>query len=106
MSLEALMRIVPPPNKPVEAGSGRNWLQVEQALGTALPSDYKEYINLYDTGELGGFVAVYNPFSEDENSQGRNLLVRALEVLDIWRSKRASYRANYGDQEYPYTLYP
>jgi hypothetical protein len=99
MTLEALMSMVPPPKEPSEAGSGRSWLEVERSLGTALPGDYKEYINLYGTGELGGFVWVYNPFSD---SQGQNLQARALEVLDIWRSKRARYR----EKEYPYALYP
>lgn len=100
MTLDALMRAVPPPEKPREAGSGRSWLEVEVALGTTLPTDYKGYINLYGTGELGGCIWVYNPFSDIRH--GQNLLVRVPEVLNIWRSKRA--RA--GEEEYLYPLYP
>lgn len=100
MTLEALLSITPPPKKPREAGSGRSWLEIESALGTGLPIDYKEYINLYGTGELGGMIWVYNPFSESRH--GQNLLVRLSEVLGSWRATRMRF----GEEACPYPLYP
>ncbi|MFL5733779.1 MAG: hypothetical protein ACJ78Q_11305 [Chloroflexia bacterium] len=89
MSLETLITVVPPPDQPVEAGRGRNWLEVERSLGTEFPSDYKGFINLHGSGELGSLLSVYNSFS---NIPILNLLVRGPEVLEIWRTKRERYR--------------
>ena len=100
MALDALMSIIPPPKNPFEAGSGRNWVDVEKSLGTGLPTDYKKYINLYGTGELAGFIWVYNPFSDKRH--GQNLLLRVSEVLSMYRE----IRAEFGEKECPYPLYP
>jgi hypothetical protein len=99
MTLADLLSLIPPPSKPYETGGDRSWSEIERSLGTALPSDYKRFIELYGTGELGGFIWVYNPFS---SSRGLNLLVQAPEVLHTWRSKRARYP----DREYPHRIYP
>jgi hypothetical protein len=99
MTLETLVSIAPPPGEPHEVGSNEGWLEVNRALGTDLPADYKKFIELYGTGVLGGFLWIYNPFSKDHN---QNLLVRIPEDLNIWRSMRAKY----GESECPYPLYP
>ena len=36
---------------------------MERALGTALPSDYKQFINVYGTGEFNDLFFIFNPFS-------------------------------------------
>ncbi|HKP51973.1 MAG TPA: SMI1/KNR4 family protein [Chloroflexia bacterium] len=98
MTLEALTSVAQRPKEPRETGSDRSWLEIENSLGTALPTDYKEYINLYGTGELGGMIWIYNAFS---NSPTLNLLIQAREVLDIWRETRSMF-----GEECPYPLYP
>jgi hypothetical protein len=56
MTLEALMSIVPPPKKPSDAGRGRDWMNIEKSLGTTLPVDYKDFINLYGLGLLSDHI--------------------------------------------------
>jgi SMI1-KNR4 cell-wall len=62
-ALEDLMRLVTPPIRPVDAGQPNRWDEVEQALGTALPSDYKQFISAYGTGEFNDLFFIFNPFS-------------------------------------------
>jgi hypothetical protein len=102
MPLEALISIAPPPENPSDPGKGKDWTEIETSLGTALPTDYKEFIDLFGTGELAGSIWVYNPFAVDQERNANNLLVRVREVLNIWRSRRTRT----GDEGYPYTLYP
>ncbi len=100
MTLELLLDFVSPPKSPTDPGKGRDWSEVERSLDTTLPTDYKEFVNLLGTGELAGCIWVYNPFANVRD--GQNLLVRVSEVLEIWRQTRADY----GETECPYPLYP
>ena len=72
MALSTLLESIIPPEKATEARMDKDWKEIETALGTSLPIDYKEYINLLGTGELAGCIWVYNPFSESQ--YGQNLL--------------------------------
>ena len=77
-SIDAIVKLVPPPVKPVEVGGKKNWARVEKQLGAKLPSDYKAFIDRYGSGEFAGFYVVYNPFSRTVNllekfeSHGKN----------------------------------
>ena len=63
MSLEQLLEIAPPPIlPPVDAGTPQQWTQVEAALGTELPTDYKALVNAYGAGWFGNYLTVYDPF--------------------------------------------
>jgi hypothetical protein len=66
MSLAQLKRLVPPPRQPREAGSLAEWPAVEQKLGIALPTDYRDFILTYGTGQFANFYNIYNPFSVSE----------------------------------------
>ena len=99
MSLESLTEIVPPPKQPYETSIGQNWLEVESALQTTLPQDYKDYIGLYGSGQIGEILWVFNPFS---SSPHLNLLDQVGQILGIWQS----IRAEFGKRECPYPLYP
>jgi hypothetical protein len=74
LALEDLMRLVPPPGSPVDAGQPNRSEEVERTLGTALPSDYNQFINAYGTGEFNDLFFVFSPFSRVE---AQNLLWQA-----------------------------
>jgi len=90
---------MPPPEAPVETGSPGAWPSIEDQIGSPLPRDYKEYINIYGTGSLGGFLWPYNPFSKNQNL---NLLRRAQ--LDA--SALRQLREEFGEEEVPFPLHP
>jgi len=49
-TLKRLIKMVPPPNSPVDCGSETAFKEVEQQLGLPLPPDYKEYVAAYGSG--------------------------------------------------------
>ena len=61
MSVASLSQIMPPPPVPIDAVG--DWGDVERAIGTNLPNDFKNFIELYGSGTIGRFITVYNPFS-------------------------------------------
>jgi hypothetical protein len=75
MSLERLTQIAPPPAAPIETGCPKDWDQIQERLGTTLPTDYKKFIRCYGSGSFNNCLTVYNPFAKNES-------INLLEVLD------------------------
>ena len=61
--IDALLNVVPPPDHPFEAYAAP-WEQIEQAIGTVLPQDYKEFVRQYGCGYFMKFLKIYVPVSE------------------------------------------
>jgi hypothetical protein len=80
MTLSKLFQLVPPPELPV--GNKGNWLEVERALGTALPQDYKAFVSNYGSGSLDSFIRVLTPFSRN---RFLNLLEQGRETLNAFQ---------------------
>ncbi len=99
MTLESLCKVMPPPPVPIETGGIEEWLVVEEAVGISLPNDYKQYIRVFGTGCIGGFLWPLNPFSENDNL---NLLKGMVAILGALRSLKDKW----GDRQCPYPLYP
>ncbi|MDR2438238.1 MAG: SMI1/KNR4 family protein [Planctomycetaceae bacterium] len=57
MSLLKLLQLAPPPINPIYTGSEKDFLQIENQIGSRLPSDYKEYIQHY--GDCMWFRHIY-----------------------------------------------
>jgi len=66
MSIEKLLKLVPPPAKPYEVGDPKKWSSFEKKLGTKLPSDYREFVMHYGTGLFAGLYMIYNPYSKSK----------------------------------------
>lgn len=87
MAIENLLKAVPPPAMPFEVYEGP-WEPVETFFGTALPSDYKEFVRLYGSGYFMEFLRVRVPRAWNEYariaSQARIItrIFRGLEPLD------------------------
>jgi hypothetical protein len=95
-TLEQLVRIMPPPEKPL-AASG-DWQAVASTIGTALPSDYMAFIARYGTGRISGFLWVYNPFEENVHL---NLLTRYRIILNADRELRKSFPDDVPESFFP-----
>lgn len=60
MSIENLIRVVPPPATPGDPFPGP-WREVEAKLGTLLPSDYKAFVQLYGLGCFMEYLWIWTP---------------------------------------------
>jgi hypothetical protein len=68
MTIETLIKVVPPPAAPFEAFGGP-WEPIEAELGTALPQDYKDFVRLYGNGYFMEFLGVNVPSSGNPNTR-------------------------------------
>jgi hypothetical protein len=64
-ALESLVRELPPPINPSDAQG--DWESIENRLGLTFPEDYKEFVSVYGSGVICGFLTIYSPFSSDRN---------------------------------------
>lgn len=64
-SLTKLMTIIPPPKRPKGVGSPQQWLRTTKSLGTELPEDYRQFVEVYGTGLFAGFYIVLTPGAKD-----------------------------------------
>ncbi len=91
MTIENLIRVVPPPERPGDPFSG-SWREIEAKLGTALPSDYKALVALYGLGHFMEDVSIWTPQAykrfmrlEFEALQGLKILREVDEFLfPLW----------------------
>ena len=63
--LKDLTELLPPPTTPLEVPTADDWLQTERSLGF-LPSDYRQFIELYGTGQIDEFVWIFSPSTTNE----------------------------------------
>jgi len=96
--LDSLLKIMPPPEHPVECGTWEDWAGVQSELGLRLPVDYKYFINSYGTGKISDFLYVLNPFSANAYLNLKQQIWLVLGGLRV--TKQVS-----GSEEVPYPLY-
>jgi hypothetical protein len=56
--LDQITSLLSPPGNPI--GLDRSWNDVETEIGLELPSDYKEFTDLYGSGLVCGLLGVWN----------------------------------------------
>jgi hypothetical protein len=86
--LERLRQLLPPPADPVEPARPDGWAEVEAAIGTQLPGDFKAFTELYGSGMVDDFLYLFNPFAAGKDG---NLLVEKDRVLAAYRQTRAQF---------------
>ncbi len=94
---ERIAQIMPVPSAPIERGSPDRWGPVEALVRTALPDDYKWFINTYGSGYIGSFMYLCNPFSQKTYMH----LTTAFDILTAILSVINSF-----DPEFPYSIFP
>lgn len=95
MSLPKLKKLVRPPKNPVNTGTPKFWADYEKKIGTALPSDYKQFIDTYGSGDFAQFYSIFNPFESEA-------------VLSQMDEIKQDYREGHDDNEerYPFPVFP
>ena len=67
MTTEHILKLVARPVAPHEVPSESSLHSLESDLGIDLPHDYRDFIRVYGTGCIDGFLWVYNPASANPN---------------------------------------
>ncbi|MEL4428560.1 SMI1/KNR4 family protein [Shewanella mangrovisoli] len=80
------------PSSPCEAGKGLNWGLVTNFYGKSLPTDYMMFIEYYGSGEIGGWLTVLNPFS---NNTYINLLHQFAPILSSVSTLKEEFPETY-----------
>ncbi|WP_041741179.1 SMI1/KNR4 family protein [Collimonas fungivorans] len=97
MTIKELTAMLQPPEFPIEAPPPGGWLEVERRLKTALPQDYKDYVEIFGSGTVSNFLWILNPFSANPNLNLEQQLKTQTDVLKDLR--------NYGE-DVPYRCFP
>lgn len=103
MSLSRLVEVLPPPSSPVETGTPDSWERIREELGATLPDDYKAFIQTYGSGWIGGFISIWDPFSENKYL---NLVQSTRSTLQAIRMLKVGLKKELNIDEPPYPLFP
>lgn len=96
---QSLMKLAPPIDL-LSVYTDKDWLRVEQALGTKLPEDYKQYIRYYGLSYVCEFLRVPSPFVIDGDYLNlKRFSELQSEAFRITRDK-------FGTRVVPYPIYP
>ena len=96
MSIKQLQDVLKPPANAVESGMGQDWGRITSKFGAPLPTDYMQYVELYGSGEIGGWLTVFNPFSKNPNI---SLIEQFFHVLSGISELKKEF-----PESYPYPL--
>ncbi|MFF4287479.1 SMI1/KNR4 family protein [Streptomyces sp. NPDC001633] len=84
-SLEELAHLIPPPAQPRD----KDWDSAEQALGSQLPSDYKELIHTYGGSNWDDYLYVLEPGCPNDNYALIEWEDQQTEALDgLWEFEK------------------
>lgn len=91
MTIEALLKVAPPPARPDDAFDGP-WERVEAELGTRLPQDYKDFARLYGSGLFMNYLQIAIP----ESTIGPSLKDEVVLAYQVFETK----------EDFPYVVWP
>lgn len=80
MTIDDIVRVMPPPTSTFEAPGKDEWIALEARFGFAFPEDFKDFIQIYGSGNVANFLWVFNPFSKNKNL---NLIEQTKEQMDV-----------------------
>ena len=109
-SIEKLVRLEPPPSKPIAPGNPEKWGALESGLnGLRLPNDYKDLTRLYGVGRWFNFLEIMNPFQPFQHAQFADFhgwVRKRLEGLDEGFKFRRHFSAPFVGHPSPNGLFP
>jgi len=97
-ALDRLKDLVRPPSELVEAPDDARWPEIEQAMGTALPSDYKQLLAVYGSGTFDEVLWLFSPFAPPGDG---NLLTERDAVLAGYTESRRKFPDRYPLPPFP-----
>ncbi len=89
-----LTNLITPPKFPDQIGNQSDWLRTEKKLGLTLPSDFREFVDSYGSGSLGGFFWIWNPYLD-------NFIEYVNEICEIDRRLQEQFPEHYPEHIYP-----
>jgi len=92
--IEVLKTLLPPPTHPIETPK-TPWPEIDHI---PFPTFYQEIIKTYGSGEIGGFITLFNPFSKNKNLNFFKQCAGILEDLQELKQSAPEY--------YAFTFYP
>ncbi|MEQ9832953.1 SMI1/KNR4 family protein [Pectobacterium versatile] len=96
MAIPKLNSILVPPDFPYESGSVDTWPSIDE--GTTFPNDYVGFISNYGTGRIANFIAIFNPFTQNNDL---NFFEQKKLIIDDF-----NYLNNEDPDYFKYNLYP
>ena len=105
MSIDDLTRLAQPPKCPLAFGNPLLWDSVERHLGTPLPADYKQLINLYGAGSFYDFLSFISPFNRDGTLSENGL----FQWADNGREQYIGMKESFGvsvPEKFPFPAFP
>ncbi|WP_186946741.1 SMI1/KNR4 family protein [Undibacterium hunanense] len=97
MYIEEILKILSPPDKPLDAPHVGEWIAAEEKLEHSFPSDYKEFVEKFGEGKIDNFLHIFTPFSKNENFN----LIMQRDVQSKVLKELKSY-----DETIPYPILP
>lgn len=94
-SLEALLDLLPPPDRPTPTPI--DWDSIEHQVGLRLPEDYKQYVEVYGHGLINDELVVLTPYG----TRDYDIVDGSVLTLDADRAA-----AEYFPPEFPYRFFP
>ena len=98
MSIDKLIKAIPPPAHPVNQHRKGQRKQVETELGSRLPDDYWEFGCRYGSGYFAeGSTIIFNPTASDYLTRVRQSLdtLRAFRDLGYWKTPKKHVQPGY-----------
>jgi hypothetical protein len=96
--LDELVRILVPPESPIDTGSAGDWRRIQQEIGTAIPNDYCSFIERYGSGGIDGWLYFFNPFAASKYTNLQRQISARLGALREIRREFPRY--------VPFPVYP
>ncbi|MCX0498899.1 SMI1/KNR4 family protein [Erwinia billingiae] len=96
MSQFDLKTILIPPHLPSENGDKEVWPLIDNIF--SFPDDYVDFTKSYGTGRIADFIALFNPFTKNDDLNFFEQKKLILEDFNYLIEEDANY--------YKYTLYP
>ncbi|MCX4745194.1 SMI1/KNR4 family protein [Kitasatospora sp. NBC_01287] len=77
-----------------------SWSDIEQHLGSALPSDFKAFLDVYGSGVISGELVVFHPRGSSP------LLTRMTKIHQTFSERRGKALDRDDSQHFPYAFHP
>lgn len=80
MALEELLNFIPPPADPVDTDG--DWTLAEQEFGLTFPTDYKQFVETYGSGEFQRGLVIANLLTSEGRQAVRTDLERYADLKE------------------------